>query len=219
MNARGAKHVDLASACCYAIVDCAKLVIQKLSIDWSPQQISGWLKIAYPDDESMRVSHETIYRTLFIQARGILNPRLSNHLRRRQCMRVPRAARHPRARSRIPDAMCITARPVEVEQRSTPGHWEGDLLCGDVTSQIATLVERKSRYLMLIKVPSKSTDDVVGAVSEHVLTLPIDLRRSLTWDRGIEMTNHKARTARRNFFTIIDVLPLLSTLSPMLLSS
>jgi IS30 family transposase len=176
-----------------------ELVVQKLSIDWSPHQISGWLKLAYPEDDSMRVSHETIYRTLFIRARGVLDTRLTQHLRRRQCMRIPRAARHPRARSRIPDAVCISERPAQVEDRATVGHWEGDLLCGDPTSQVATLVERKSRFLMLVKVPSsKSTNDVVASLSKHVLGLPTNLRRSLTWDRGIEMTNHKRFTHATN---------------------
>lgn len=171
-----------------------ELVIQKLSIDWSPHQISGWLKMAYPDDASMRISHETIYRTLFIRARGVLSSQLTRHLRRRQSLRIPRTARHPRARSRIPDAICISERPPQVENRATAGHWEGDLLCGDVSSQIATLVERKSRFLMLVKVQSKGTDDVVAPISQSFLSLPNTLRRSLTWDRGIEMTNHKAFT-------------------------
>jgi IS30 family transposase len=175
-----------------------ELVVQKLSIDWSPHQISGWLKVAHADDESMRISHETIYRTLFIRARGVLSTQLTQHLRRRQPIRIPRAARHPRARSRIPDALCINQRPSHVETRSTAGHWEGDLLCGNTSSQIATLVERKSRFLVLVKVPSKSTANVVTSLSRQVLSLPIDLRRSLTWDRGIEMTNHKAFTRSTN---------------------
>lgn len=175
-----------------------EVVIEKLSIDWSPHQISGWLKVAYPDDESMRISHETIYRTLFIKARGVLNPRLTSHLRRRQSIRIPRAARHPRARSRIPDAMCIDERPTEVEGRAIAGHWEGDLLCGDVSSQIATLVERKSRFVVLVKVPTKSSDDIARSLSEHVLRLPTDLRRTLTWDRGIEMARHKDFTCTTN---------------------
>jgi IS30 family transposase len=175
-----------------------ELVIQKLSIDWSPHQISGWLKKVYPDDETMRISHETIYRSLFIQARGVLKQQLAAHLRRRQSMRIPRAARHPRARSRIPDALCINQRPAHVEDRAIPGHWEGDLLCGDPSSQVATLVERKSRFLMLVKVPTKSSEDVVSALSTRVLKLPVELRGSLTWDRGIEMTAHKAFTLTTN---------------------
>ncbi len=142
----------------------------------------------------MRVSHETIYRSWFIQARGVLKQQLAAHLRRRQSIRIPRAARNPRARSRIPDALCIGDRPPQVEDRANPGHWEGYLLCGDPSSQVATLVERKSRFLMLVKVPTKSTEDVVTALSTRVLTLPVELRGSLTWDRGIEMTAHKAFT-------------------------
>jgi IS30 family transposase len=174
------------------------LVIEKLSIEWSPHQISGWLKVAYPEDETMRVSHETIYRTLFIRARGVLDQQLTRHLRRHQRMRIPRAARHPRARSRIPDAVCISERPLQVEGRTIAGHWEGDLLCGDTSSQVATLVERKSRFAMVVKVPTKSSDEVVASLSKQVLKLPVALRRSLTWDRGIEMANHGDFTRATN---------------------
>lgn len=168
-----------------------QLVTQKLSIDWSPQQISGWLKKAYPDDESMRVSHETLYRSLFIQARGVLRQELTAHLRRGQSVRIPRAARDPALRSRIPEAIRISQRPAEVADRAIPGHWEGDLLCGNRTSQVATLVERQSRFLMLVKVDTKSPTEVAGALSRHVRELPMQVRRSLTWDRGIEMAKHR----------------------------
>ena len=131
---------------------------QKLLIDWSPQQISGWLKQAYPDDETMRVSHETIYRSLFVQARGALKKELTAHLRRRRSLRRSRAASsRPSPRGQIEDAVSIRERPAQVEDRAVPGHWEGDLLCGDRQSQIATLVERKSRFVMLVRVPDKST--------------------------------------------------------------
>jgi IS30 family transposase len=168
------------------------LVIQKLSIDWSPEQISGWLPKAYPHDPTMRVSHETIYRSLFIQARGVLKGQLSAHLRRGQRLRIPHAARQlSGARSTIVDGIHISQRPAEAQDRAIPGHWEGDLLCGGTDSQIATLVERQSRFVMLVKVPSKTASQVAQALGQHVQELPLQLRRSLTWDRGIEMARHK----------------------------
>lgn len=170
----------------------SQLVTQKLLIDWSPQQISGWLKVAYPDDETKRISHETIYRSLFVQARGALKKELTQHLRRRQTLRRSRkASSRPSPHGHIKDAVCIRQRPAEVEDRAVPGHWEGDLLCGDKQSQIATLVERKSRFVMLVRVPDKSTQRVVAALSKHVRKLPSELRRSLTWDRGFELSAHK----------------------------
>ena len=172
-----------------------QLVTQKLLIDWSPQQISGWLEQAYPDDETMRVSAETIYRSLFVQARGALKKELTAHLRRRRSLRRSRAASsRPSTRGQIEDAVSIRERPAQVEDRALPGHWEGDLLCGDQQSQIATLVERKSRFVMLVKTPSKSTEQVVAALSKHVRKLPAELRRSLTWDRGFELKAHKRFT-------------------------
>lgn len=172
-----------------------QLVAQKLLIDWSPEQISAWLKKAYPDDGTMRVSHETIYRSLFVQARGVLKQELTAHLRRRQTVRRNRnAASRPAPHGHIVDAVCIRERPAQVEDRAVPGHWEGDLLCGDLHSQIATLVERKSRFVMLVKVPSKSTEVVVAALSKHVRKLPSQLRRSITWDRGFELSGHKQFT-------------------------
>lgn len=169
-----------------------QLVTQKLLIDWSPQQISGWLKIAYPHDETMRVSHETIYRSLFVQARGALKKELTAHLRRGQTLRRNRNAARQASPFGVIDGICIRERPAQVEDRAVPGHWEGDLLCGTQDSQIATLVERKSRFVMLVKTPSKSTDIVVAALSKQVRKLPSQLRRSLTWDRGIELIHHKA---------------------------
>lgn len=172
-----------------------QLVTHKLLIDWSPEQISAWLKKAYPTDKTMRVSHETIYRSLFVQARGVLKQELTAHLRRRQTVRRNRKAlSRPSTRGHIVDAVCIRERPAQVEDRAVPGHWEGDLLCGDPHSQIATLVERKSRFVMLVKVPSKSTEVVVAALSKHVRKLPSELRRSLTWDRGLELSGHKRFT-------------------------
>jgi IS30 family transposase len=171
------------------------IVASKLMLDWSPEQISAWLKVRYPNHESMRVSHETIYRSLFIQARGVLKKELIQHLRAK---RLIRRSRHSRAggksHGQIVDAISIRERPAEVEDRAIPGHWEGDLLAGSKNSHIATLVERHSRFTMLIKVPSKDTATVVAALSKHVLKLPATLRRSLTWDRGHEMARHKSFT-------------------------
>jgi len=169
------------------------IVASKLILDWSPEQISGWLKNQYPNDKSMRVSHETIYRSLFIQARGVLKKELLDYLRSKRHMR---RSRHPyvHGHGRIIDAVSIRERPAEAEDRAIPGHWEGDLLAGGNNSYIATLVERHSRFLMLIKVPGKDTAVVVAALSKHVRKLPATLRRSLTWDRGLEMAKHKEFT-------------------------
>src|SRR6267142_1866740 len=169
-----------------------KIVASKLILDWSPEQISGWLKTQYPRDESMRVSHETIYRSLFIQARGVLKKELLEHLRSKRRIRRSQHSRiFKDGRGQIPEAISIRERPAEVEDRAIPGHWEGDLLRGSGNSHIATLVERHSRFVMLIKVPSRDTVEVVGALSKHVRKLPATLRRSLTWDRGLEMAKHK----------------------------
>ena len=175
------------------------MVASKLILDWSPEQISGWLKTRYPNDESMRVSHETIYRSLFIQARGALKKELMDHLRSKRRMRRSRhASEHGHSRGQIVDAISIRERPAEAEDRAIPGHWEGDLLAGGKNSYIATLVERHSRFLMLIQVPSKDTAVVVAALSKRVRKLPATLRRSLTWDRGLEMAKHKEFTVATN---------------------
>ena len=172
-----------------------EIVAGKLVLDWSPEQISGWLKNQYPEDESMRVSHETIYRSLFIQARGVLKKELIQHLRTKRRIRRSRQARDRGHRcGQIVDAISIRERPAEIEDRAIPGHWEGDLLGGTHNSHIATLVERHSRFTVLIKVPSKDTAVVVDALSRHVRKLPASLRRSLTWDRGLEMAKHKSFT-------------------------
>jgi IS30 family transposase len=169
-----------------------EVVASKLILDWSPEQISGWLKTEYPKDERMRVSHETIYRSLFIQARGVLKKELMEHLRTKRRMRRSQHSRiFKDSRGQIADAISIRERPAEAEDRAIPGHWEGDLLSGAKNSHIATLVERHSRFAMLIKVPSKDTAVVVAALSRHVRKLPATLRRSLTWDRGLEMAKHK----------------------------
>jgi len=171
------------------------IVASKLILDWAPEQISGWLKTHYPKNESMRVSHETIYRSLFIQARGVLKKELMDHLRSKRRMRRSRhASEHGLSRGTIVAAVSIRERPAEAEDRAIPGHWEGDLLSGGKNSYVATLVERHSRFLMLIKVPSKATEAVIAALSQHVRKLPATLRRSLTWDRGLEMAKHKEFT-------------------------
>lgn len=173
----------------------ARVVAIKLQQQWAPQQIAGWLKHVYPDDESFQVSHETIYRSLFIQARGALKKELVEHLRR---TRVMRRSRHHTQKTedhgRITDAVSISERPAQAEDRAVPGHWEGDLLCGNMTSQIATLVERKTRYVMLVKVDSKDTETVINALIKHSHKLPHELYQSLTWDRGSEMADHKRFT-------------------------
>ena len=169
-----------------------EVVTSKLILDWSPKQISGWLKTEYPKDEGMRVSHETIYRSLFIQARGVLKKELLDHLRTKRRMRRSQHSRiFKDSRGQIPDAISIRERPAEVADRAVPGHWEGDLLSGSRNSHIVTLVERQSRFAMLIKVPSKDTAVVVTALSRHIRKLPATLRRSLTWDRGLEMARHQ----------------------------
>lgn len=170
----------------------AAVVAQKLKLQWSPQQIAGWLAREFGDDESMRVSHETIYRSLFIQARGVLKKQLTAHLRRGRTLRRGRHyANTGPGRGEIRDMVSIRERPAQAEDRAVPGHWEGDLLAGSKRSFIATLVERKSRFVMLVKVPSSETQVVVGALTRRIRKLPKQLRRSLTWDRGKEMSSHK----------------------------
>ena len=172
-----------------------EIVASKLLFDWSPEQISGWLKTQYPNDESLRVSHETIYRSLFIQARGALKKELVGHLRSKRRIRRSQHSRVFRdSRGQIVDAISIRERPAEVEDRAIPGHWEGDLLSGSRNSHMVTLVERHSRFTTLIKVPSKDTAVVVAALTRHARKLPAALRRSLTWDRGLEMAKHKTFT-------------------------
>lgn len=173
----------------------AQRVAGKLQRHWSPEQIAGWLKRASPDDTSRQVSHETIYRTLFIQSRGALKQELLAHLRRTRAMR--RSRHHTQKtddHGRITDTVSISERPATVEDRAVPGHWEGDLLCGSKNSQIATLVERQTRYVMLVKVNGKDTQTVVNALIKNARRLPKELYRSLTWDRGKEMADHRRFT-------------------------
>ena len=172
--------------------DLARKVAAKLKLEWSPRQIAGWLKDIEPFDESCRVSHETIYKTLFIQARGALKKELLQHLRRSRGMRRSRQyTQKTGTHGRITDAVSIRERPAEAKDRALPGHWEGDLLFGSNNSQIATLVERKTRYVMLAKVSSKDTETVINALIKQARKLPRELYKSLTWDRGKEMADHK----------------------------
>jgi len=171
------------------------VVAGRLALDWSPEQIVGWLARTYPDDKAMRVSTETIYRSLFIQARGVLKKELQTHLRSRRTMRrSKRATTHGGGRGDIADALSIRERPAEAADRAVPGHWEGDLVAGANNSHVATLVERRSRFLMLVKVPGKDTQSVVGALRRRVRTLPKELLVTLTWDRGKELADHKRFT-------------------------
>ena len=172
-----------------------RAVAKKLALDWSPEQISGWLKCTYPDDETLRVSHETIYKSLFVQTRGVLKKELQKHLR---TQRAFRRSRHSSLRGagcgQIVDGVSIAQRPPEIEDRAVPGHWEGDLIAGFADSYIATLVERQSRFTMLVKVNGKDTKTVVTALSKRIRKLPNQLRQSLTWDRGMELADHKTFT-------------------------
>jgi IS30 family transposase len=172
------------------------VVIEKLQHNWSPRQISGYLIEQFPTDPSMRVSAETIYRSLFIQARGALKKDLIKHLRSGRRTRRAKAAsaRLIPAHGQILDAVRISQRPAEVEDRAVPGHWEGDLLVGSKHTKIATLVERQTRYVMLVKMPADDSKSIVDALARAVQTLPTQLRRSLTWDRGTEMAQHKRFT-------------------------
>jgi IS30 family transposase len=169
----------------------AAVVAAKLEADWSPEQIAGWLKERFPDDHTMRVSHETIYLTLFVQARGALKRELVAHLRTARALRRPRGARRGnRGQGQIVDAVSIRERPPEASDRAIPGHWEGDLLAGGSSSYVATLVERHSRFVMLVAVEGKDTRSVTSALSRQIGRLPQQLRASLTWDRGSEMADH-----------------------------
>lgn len=171
-----------------------RTVADKLALDWSPQQVAGWLKRIYVGDLAMQVSHETIYRSLYIQSRGVLCKELQKHLRTKRVFRQSRHGNLGRLRSSIKDAISIAERPPEVEDRAIPGHWEGDLIAGSSNTYIATLVERQSRFTMLVKVEGKDTRTVVNALAQQIKTLPDALRLSLTWDRGSELAEHKRLT-------------------------
>ena len=168
-----------------------RLVAKKLGMNWSPEQISGWLERTFLDEQTMQISHETIYRSLFIQSRGVLKKELIAHLRSRRMMRrSQKASTAGQPRGQIIDAVSISERPVEVEDRAVPGHWEGDLITGSNNSHIVTLVERHSRLTMLVKVNGKDANTVATALIKQVRKLPAELRSSLTWDRGTEMAQH-----------------------------
>ncbi|MCH8271608.1 MAG: IS30 family transposase [Planctomycetes bacterium] len=166
------------------------VVATQLACEWSPQQIAGWLRQTYPDDPTMRVSHETIYLSLFVQSRGVLKKALLAHLRHRRLYRRPQTqGAHPGGH--IVDPISIRARPAAAEDRAVPGHWEGDLLVGGRHSYLATLVERRSRYVCLVRVTGKETHTVVRALTRHVQRLPAGLMTTLTWDRGLELAAHR----------------------------
>ena len=170
----------------------SRTIATKLRLQWSPQQIAGWLKCAYPGDESHQVSHETIYRSLFIQARGALKKELQQHLRTQRAIRRSKhASMKQDGHGQILNMASIRERPASVEDRAVPGHWEGDLIFGTNNSQIATLVERHTRYVMLAKVSGKDTETVINALIKQAHKLPRELYKSLTWDRGKEMADHQ----------------------------
>ena len=170
-------------------------VSRKLGLNWSPEQIAGWLKRTHPEDGSYQVSHETIYRSLFVQARGVLKKELLQHLRsKRTIRRSKQATQKGSDHGQIKDMISIRERPASVEDRAVPGHWEGDLLSGSKNSHIATLVERHTRYVMLAKVANKETNTVVSALIKQAKKLPTELYKSLTWDRGKELAAHKQFT-------------------------
>jgi len=179
-----------------------QVVARQLRLNWSPEQIAGWLQRAYPGQEAYQVSHETIYRSLFVQARGVLKKELVQHLRsKRTIRRSKQASQKGDGRGQIKDIISIRERPASVEDRAVPGHWEGDLLSGSKNSYIATLVERHTRYVMLAKVANKDTQTVVSALIRQAKGLPSELYKSLTWDRGKELADHR----RFSLATDIDV--------------
>jgi len=173
-------------------------VAQKLTLQWSPEQISGWLKQQFPTDQDMQISHEAIYRSLFIQARGVLKKELTAHLRTRRHLRQAKGGNKNPRHGQILDMVSIRERPAEAEDRAVPGHWEGDLVTGANDTHIATLVERQTRFVMLVKLPRKDSATVVAALAKQIRKLPEELRRSLTWDQGKEMAAHKNFTVATN---------------------
>jgi IS30 family transposase len=176
------------------LAQCERLRVEveaKLELCWSPKQISGWLVHAFPNDPEMRVSHETIYLSLFVQSRGALRKELTRHLRTGRVNRRPGGHRVRNGQGKIPGLVNISERPAEADDRAVPGHWEGDLIFGQGVSAVATLVERHSRFVMLVGLPTTHTADVVAdALAAKITELPTHLRRSLTWDQGLEMARH-----------------------------
>ena len=193
-RARRPKRCKLA---CYPAL--RRIVATKLRSSWSPEQIAGWLKREYPEEDPYHVSHETIYRSLFVQARGVLKKELQLYLRTQRAIRRSKhASLKKNGLGKITHAVSIRERPACVEDRAVPGHWEGDLIAGSNNSHIATLVERHTRYVMLIKVDNKDTETVVSALIKQATTLPNELYKSLTWDRGKEMADHQRFTMATN---------------------
>jgi len=177
----------------------SRTVSTKLKLNWSPEQIAGWLKREYPGEERNQVSHETIYRSLFVQARGVLKKELLQYLRTKRAIRRSKHSSLKRdGLGQIKNAVSIRERPASVEDRAIPGHWEGDLIAGSKNSYIATLVERHSRYVMLVKVKNKDTESVVSALIKQSKQLPSELYKSLTWDRGKELADHQRFTMETN---------------------
>lgn len=171
------------------------IISEKLSIKWSPEQISGYLKRTYPTDTTMHISHESIYKTLFIQSRGLLKKELLKHLRTQRVMRQSKQFNTKgNARGGIIDAVSIHDRPKDIDNRTIPGHWEGDLICGSNKSYVATLVERTSRFTLLVKLNGNDTNSVINAITQKIIELPRQLKKSLTWDRGMELAKHKKLT-------------------------
>ncbi len=172
--------------------DLAVVVTKRLKKRWSPQQIAGWLRRIHPDDPEQWVSHETIYRSLFVQTKGVLNHELTGYLRTKRVMRRPRGANRFKSKTmgQIADMVNIRERPAEAADRAVPGHWEGDLICGTGGSAVATLVERSTRFTQLVRIEKINSETVAAALGSHIVTLPEQLRRSLTWDQGKEMSRH-----------------------------
>ena len=170
-----------------------RIIEERLGKDHSPEQIAGWLRLAHPDNEAMHVSHETIYRALYVQARGALKRELHRHLRKSRSRRYARRqSSKGQGQGKLNEMVMISERPAEVEDRAVPGHWEGDLLMGGRTSAIATLVERQTRYCQLVALPEGTeAERVAEALAASITTLPAQLRRSLTWDQGHEMAEHR----------------------------
>jgi IS30 family transposase len=180
----------------------SRAVARKLRLNWSPEQIAGWLKRGHPEEESYQVSHETIYRSLYVQTRGVLKKQLLQHLRsKRTIRRSKQTGQKGDGRGQITDIVSISERPASVDDRAVPGHWEGDLITGSKNSHIATLVERHTRYVMLVKVANKETRTVISALIRQAKKLPTELYKSLTWDRGKELADHR----RFTLATDIDV--------------
>jgi IS30 family transposase len=192
-DGRAVRHLRRPKPAKLASCSALRSVVEaKLELRWSPQQISGWLIRTFPDDAEMRVSHETIYLSLFVQSRGALNKELTRYLRTQRARRRPHGSPfRGEGMGQLRGTVNIRERPAEADDRAVPGHWEGDLMFGKANSAVITLVERKSRFAMLIGLPGRHSADVVAdALAAKIVELPHQLRRSITWDQGKEMANH-----------------------------